>query len=92
MPLKSIALFFEKRDVRSLQFLMEEQKLETRRKINALLRIERKLERRLAAWRMLFVLRPGRYGKFTVKNAGLSFCGRKFNWRRIWNIRSGNWS
>ena len=49
MPLKSIALFFEKRDVRSLQFLMEEQKLETRRKINALLRIERKLERRLAA-------------------------------------------
>ncbi|MFQ7584208.1 MAG: MerR family transcriptional regulator, partial [[Clostridium] symbiosum] len=31
MPLKSIALFFEQRDVRSLQFLMEEQKLETRR-------------------------------------------------------------
>ena len=25
MPLKSIALFFEKRDVRSLQFLMEEE-------------------------------------------------------------------
>lgn len=47
MPLKKIALFFEKRDVKSLQMMMEEQKQDTRRKIEALMRIEQKLERRL---------------------------------------------
>lgn len=47
MPLKKIALFFEKRDVKSLQVMMEEQKQDTRRKIEALMRIEQKLERRL---------------------------------------------
>lgn len=49
MPLKRIALFFEKRNVGNLQMLMEEQKKETRRKIEALLRIEQKLEHRLHA-------------------------------------------
>lgn len=49
MPLKKIALFFEKREVRSLQIMLEEQKWETRRKIEELLRIEQKLKFRLKA-------------------------------------------
>lgn len=49
MPLKKIALFFEKRDVKSLQMMMEEQKQDTRRKIESLMRIEQKLERRLSS-------------------------------------------
>lgn len=49
MPLKDIGLFFEKRDVKSLERLMEEQREKTRRKIESLCRIEKKLQRRLDA-------------------------------------------
>lgn len=47
MPLAKIALFFENRDTRILRKLLLEQKEETKEKILALQKVEKKLERRL---------------------------------------------
>lgn len=47
MPLAKIALFFENRDTQVLRKLLLEQKEETKEKIRALQKVEKKLERRL---------------------------------------------
>lgn len=48
MPLAGIARFFESRDTDVLRELLQEQKKETQTRIGELLKIEKKLERRLA--------------------------------------------